>query len=64
MHRLVWLPPSICDVLGGSPRCLLTISRRGRATLNFTSAKLGNDWAQCYTSFARRTQAKVSPWLS
>ncbi|TFK96304.1 hypothetical protein BDV98DRAFT_576410 [Pterulicium gracile] len=49
MHRLVWLPPSICDVLGGSPRCLLTISRRGRATLNFSSAKLGNDWAQCYT---------------
>ncbi|TFK95571.1 hypothetical protein BDV98DRAFT_577524, partial [Pterulicium gracile] len=52
----VWLPPYICDVLGGGPRCLLTISRRGRATLNFSSAKLGNDWAQCYT-FIREQDA-------
>ncbi|TFL01576.1 hypothetical protein BDV98DRAFT_548131 [Pterulicium gracile] len=47
-YRLIWLPPYICDVLGSS-RCLRTISLLGSATLDFSSAHLGTEWAQCYT---------------
>ncbi|TFK97743.1 hypothetical protein BDV98DRAFT_607426 [Pterulicium gracile] len=47
-HRLIWLPPYISDVLGSS-QCLRTISLLGSATLDFSSAHLGTEWAQCYT---------------
>ena len=47
-NRLIWIPPSICNVLH-HPHGLLTISQSGFAEISFKNSKLGSSWPECYT---------------
>ncbi|KAG9078937.1 hypothetical protein FS749_009002, partial [Ceratobasidium sp. UAMH 11750] len=46
-NRLVWVPYELRDTLLRS-RNTAVISRSGSVRLDFSGAKLGEDWTQCF----------------
>ncbi|KAG8740969.1 hypothetical protein FRC10_003507 [Ceratobasidium sp. 414] len=48
-NRLVWVPHDVRDVLL-RPRSTAVISRDDSVTLDFSNAKLGEEWGQCFDS--------------
>jgi hypothetical protein len=45
--RVIWVPPEVRVALL-SPHNLAVLSRAGLLRLDFSNAKIGEDWHQCY----------------
>jgi hypothetical protein len=47
--RVIWVPPEVRGMLL-HPRSTAVISRQGLLRLDFSEAKIGEEWDQCYVS--------------
>jgi hypothetical protein len=45
--RLIWVPPEVRVALL-RPRNIAVLSRAGSLRLDFSNAKIGEDWHECY----------------